>query len=107
MAEVQREVLVVLSAGVQAGEVLPASARVTQRASDRVLLAEIPPAARESLQGRPEIVGVYDTDLPDAARSELDDMERLFVDAWRYRANPKKRVGEGVSWDAPGFRPPL
>lgn len=107
MAEVQREVLVVLAAGVQAGEVLPTSARVTQRVSDRVLLAEIPPADRESLLSRPEVVGVYDTDLPDTARSELDDTERLFVDAWKYRARGKKRVGEGLTWDAPGFQPPL
>lgn len=40
---------------------------------------------------------------------DLGKAERLFVEAWITRKaelRPKKRVGEGLSWDAPGFVPP-
>ncbi len=38
---------------------------------------------------------------------ELDEGARLFVVAWRERPVTKPgRVGEGLSWGAPGFEPP-
>jgi hypothetical protein len=40
---------------------------------------------------------------------ELDDpteAERLFVDAWLSRRAGKRRPGDGLPWDAPGFQPP-
>lgn len=38
----------------------------------------------------------------------LNETEKLFAGAWQMRQtlNRKTRVGEGLSWDAPGFLPP-
>ena len=38
---------------------------------------------------------------------DLDAGERLFVEGWIARPTDKSnRVGEGLSWDSPGFEPP-
>lgn len=43
----------------------------------------------------------------EGALDDLDEGARLFVAAWRERPLSKPdRVGEGLSWDAPGFEPP-
>lgn len=42
-------------------------------------------------------------------RPDLDDptdAEQLFVDAWWERRRGKDRPGDGLPWDAPGYRPP-
>jgi hypothetical protein len=44
-----------------------------------------------------------------AMDKELSPMEHFFVDAWRQRsrrAKDKKRIGDGLPWDTPGFEPP-
>jgi hypothetical protein len=44
---------------------------------------------------------------PAVVDKELTPMEHLFVDAWRQRRpTTKKRIGDGLPWDAPGFEPP-
>jgi hypothetical protein len=45
-------------------------------------------------------------DPPPRLPPDLTQSERLFVAAWEARRQPKSRVGEGLSWDAPGFLPP-
>jgi len=44
----------------------------------------------------------------DAMPPNLQENERLFIDAWQQRLSyqNKRRVGEGKSWDAEGFQPP-
>ena len=53
------------------------------------------------------VVRVVDADeVPDAAALRLTDQETMFVEAWRLRKRPKRRAGEGLPWDTPGFQPP-
>ena len=107
MTEPERELLVVLAPGADSAQAISlAGGRVTQRLSDRISLAVVPDGARETLASRPHVLSIYDEDVPDAVRDELDEGERMFVDAWRERARPKQRKGEGLSWDAPGFEAP-
>lgn len=80
---------------------------VTQTASKRVFLirgdrSEVSVPNQEGLH-------IFSTpDIPEEIFSSLDDKESLFVSAWRTRLQqpPKKRLGEGLDWDHPGFKPP-
>ncbi|MFF0747468.1 hypothetical protein ACFYVL_44520 [Streptomyces sp. NPDC004111] len=90
---------------------LRAVARVTQVLSRRLVLvrgggAELVAA----LRGVPGVSLVRtdpEAELPeDGGAAGFDEEERLLVAAWRARARPKKRPGEGLGWDAPGFLPP-
>ena len=80
--------------------------RVTQSVSNRVFLVREQP----SLGGpAPEGLHTFSTaDIPDEILSSLDQRESIFVAAWRLRMQvpAKKRTGEGLDWDAPGFKPP-
>jgi hypothetical protein len=80
--------------------------RVTQSVSDRVFLVRGQPG----LGGpAPEGVHTFSTaDIPDEILNSLDQRESMFVAAWRLRLQvpAKKRTGEGLNWDAPGFKPP-
>jgi hypothetical protein len=49
------------------------------------------------------------TQDPTVVDIELTPAEHLFVEAWRKRLKRlknKRRVGEGLPWNAPGFKPP-
>lgn len=89
---------------------LRAAARVTQVMSDRVVLVQAEgPELVATLRAVPGVALVLTE--PEAEPSVddavgLDEKERLFVAAWRARARPKQRPGEGLDWDAPGFLPP-
>jgi hypothetical protein len=80
--------------------------RVTQSVSNRVFLVRGQP----SLGGHvPEGLHTFSkADIPDEILSSLDQRESIFVAAWRLRLQvpAKKRTGEGLDWDAPGFKPP-
>jgi hypothetical protein len=82
------------------------SYRVTQSVSNRVFLVR----GQASLGGpAPEGLHTFTkADIPDEILSSLDQRESMFVAAWRHRlqAPAKKRPGEGLDWDAPGFKPP-
>jgi len=47
-------------------------------------------------------------DVPEQILNSLGDRESLFVSAWRTRLQqqPKKRAGDGLDWDHPGFKSP-
>jgi hypothetical protein len=40
--------------------------------------------------------------------SQLTQTEQMFIDGWLYnrQSREKKRIGEGLKWDTPGFEPP-
>jgi hypothetical protein len=68
-------------------------------------LPEIAPHARLTLAQLPD--GGIRARGDDSVLGELDQAGRLFVRAWRERTAGKPgRIGEGVSWDTPGFQPP-
>jgi hypothetical protein len=80
---------------------------VTQSISKRVFLVQEDPAQLNV----PKWKGLHifsNPDIPEEILNFLDDKESLFVSAWRVRLQQpsKKRTGEGVSWDYPGFKPP-
>lgn len=107
MGEPERESLIVLSSGADPLEAVShAGGRLTQRLGDRVALAVVSEGARDALAARGDVMHVYDEEVPDAVRDGLDEPERLFVDAWTERRRTKHRTGDGLSWDAPGFRAP-
>ncbi|MDY7088745.1 MAG: hypothetical protein SYR96_27025 [Actinomycetota bacterium] len=85
----------------QAIEAWRRSATVTQELSPWVALARLDGEA-------PDVPGTrwYTGAVPPEVLLGLDPAARLFVAAWRDRQHPKKRIGDGLSWDAPGFRPP-
>jgi hypothetical protein len=81
--------------------------QVTQRVSRRVFLVQ----AVAPNPNVPEWEGVHlfsTPDIPDEILHSLDEKESLFVSAWRERMRQplKTRLGEGLNWDYPGFKPP-
>lgn len=74
-------------------------------ASDRLGVVHADGATLERLRRRAGVVAVGQV-LPAAVTAQLDESERLFVDAWSLRAEPKERRGDGLNWDAAGFEPP-
>jgi hypothetical protein len=60
---------------------------------------------------QPYTVGVYDAAPPRDVLATLDEGEQLFVAAWLARVELARhggvaRPGEGLPWDAPGYKPP-
>lgn len=81
--------------------------RVTQALSDRVFAIEEPDAERlAELEALPGVSLYREGSTPARIPTGLSDAERVWVDAWGQRGEPKERPGEGLSWDAPGFEPP-
>ena len=80
--------------------------QATQSVSNRVFLVR----AQGGLGGpTPEGLHIFSTtEIPEEVLNSLDERESVFVAAWRSRLlpPPKKRPGEGLDWDAPGFKPP-
>ena len=79
---------------------------VTQRLPPRLAVVTGDEDDLAALQQVPGVVAVIEGSVPESARAELDPTERLFVDAWLKRQQPKVRPGEGLPWDAPGYLPP-
>jgi hypothetical protein len=80
---------------------------VTQSVSTRVFLVRGDPYG-PSVPKR-EGLHIFSTpDISEEILSSLDAKESLFVSAWRSRLQQpqKKRSGEGLDWDHPGFQPP-
>lgn len=99
------EAVVVLDAGAPPGAMLQ---RVRQHA---VVLQWLPPriAIVRLRAGLPPAQAVPGTSwYPDAVPESVDltSTERLFVDAWLSRREPKTRPGDGLPWDTPGMEAP-
>ncbi len=107
MPEPERELLVLMARGADPAEAVSAAGgRVTQQLADRIALAVVPAGVRDTLTSRPDVLNIYDEDVPTAVTDDLDEIERVFVNAWRERGRVKRRIGDGLRWDAPGFDAP-
>lgn len=83
---------------------LRATATVTAAMPPRLLLVRPGESALPVLDGVRYLTA--DQPAPPGLEADLSAEERLFVEAWRSRAAPKQRRGEGLAWDSPGFTPP-
>lgn len=84
---------------------------VTQRVSSRVVIVE--PAedvTKEDLRAANRVAAVLEQgeSLAFEVRETLTETEALFVAAYSARSpkSEKKRLGDGLTWDAEGFLPP-
>lgn len=103
------ELLVVLEADPPPGlrDRLRSRFRVTQEGSARLLVvAGVADAA--AVRALPGVRAVFDETVSADAVPDLDPGESLFLEAWTRQPSmrTKTRPGEGLSWDAPGRRPP-
>jgi hypothetical protein len=79
----------------------------TQSISSRVFLANASDATVASLQSMPGIAKVLTATAPAQNLPQLDQAEKLFVEAWlSTRGQVKQRRGEGEDWDTPPMLPP-
>lgn len=107
MPDVPRELLIILEPRLadEALSQLRSVANVTQVLAPRLALVRADPETMARVARIGGVLDVYDdafSELP----PNLTPSERLFVSAWQARRQPKTRLGEGLSWDAPGFLPP-
>jgi hypothetical protein len=105
------EVLVILSVdhGAALFERVSTQCHVRQMASRRVVVLECSPDEIAKLRSVSGVTVIADAALPAGVLEGMDEGEVLFMTAWAARAGnktAKKRLGEGLSWDAPGFDPP-
>jgi hypothetical protein len=85
-------------------EQLGRAVTITQTMPPRLALVQAS-GGRDALPSLPGLSYMERPDDPDAP-TELTAEERMFVDAWRLRRQPKQRQGNGLAWDSPGFEPP-
>jgi hypothetical protein len=82
---------------------------VVESASPRVFVVHADEQTAESLE-KQEGVNLFKSDdtLSEDLTKSLSPAEQLFVAGWqqRHQMRDKKRPGEGLPWDAPGFEPP-
>ncbi len=105
MTEGDVEVLVILEpASARASEALNERTQVTQWLPPRLAVVRLESARLDELRAYP---GVRDV-LTGAEEppGDLTERELLFVEAWMLSQRPKRRPGERLAWDAPGFLPP-
>jgi len=107
MSDAPRERLVILD--LRLGQSVIAELRsvadVTQMMPPRIVLLRSDAATAARIAQMPGVVSLHDATLGEVP-SDLTPSERTFVSAWELRQRPKDRRGEGLSWDAPGFKPP-
>jgi hypothetical protein len=81
--------------------------RLVHSASPRLFVLELRPGEQVTdLMDEPSVRWAGERP-PDAVAEGLDEAERLFIDGWLLRRRGKpQRPGEGLDWDAEGWRPP-
>lgn len=100
-----QETLVILNKGRTIADV-ESLAKVLQRYGDRVLVVSTNNAG--ALRALSDVHVVEAGKRAPAQQEGLSETEQMGVEAWNARddiAN-KKRRGDGLSWDTPGFDPP-
>jgi hypothetical protein len=108
MADEIREALVIFAPSATAAvDTISAEARVTQIASERVLVVRGDSSSLDRVARLPQVARVLTGPASPEDLAGLDEKESLFVKAWSLAQYPKERgKTEGLPWDAPGFRPP-
>jgi hypothetical protein len=101
---VQGELLVVLARPAPEWEP-PRGVRPVHRGNGHVVVVAAEDPAQDLLASDPDVLWAG-TDPPARVLDSLAADDLLAVEAWRVRAAPKARPGEGLSWDAPGWTPP-
>ncbi len=106
MTESVRETLVLITGRYQdVIEELRAFATVTQMLPPSLALVMLPDEQRDAI---PEITGAvfYVDDIPPEVVDDLPQGEQIFIRAWQIRSLSKKRHGDQLPWDSPGYTPP-
>jgi hypothetical protein len=82
--------------------------RVLTMLRPRIVVLQVGEEAVTALRQDPALTGVYEEAVPPEVLAALRPDERLFVEGWvqQQASMDKKRRGDGLSWDAPGFQPP-
>lgn len=101
------EALLELRPGAPLDAVVHPHVEIHQRLPPRLAIVTADEEGLRALERKPEVRAVFTGDVPPEALARLDEPERLFAAGWNERHRPKKRRGEGLPWDAPGFDPPL
>ena len=86
--------------------VLGGRATIVHAASPRLFVVRLESASREELAELPGVAALAERSLPPELTAQLDPQEKLFAAAFAAREDGKKRVGDGLPWDAAGFEPP-
>jgi hypothetical protein len=106
VADLTSEVLVELQPGATIEDAVPAEAAVLQRFPPRLAIVAADAAGIDALRASAFVNAVFDGEVPPEALDRLDQMGRVFATGWNERSRPKRRRGEGLPWDTPGFDAP-
>jgi hypothetical protein len=106
MTENYREVLILFDDTSQGRslEIVNSLVTVTQILPPRLALAQISSKQWVTLSQIDGVIGVYSDSSP--SMDILTPIEQSFVKAWLSRPTAKRRPGNQVDWDAPGFLAP-
>ena len=80
--------------------------RLLHSVSARVLVIQRPASNLPPVSSLAGVFFATDEDVPEPILRTLSATEKQWVSAWLLRKRGKQRVGDGLSWDAPGFLPP-
>jgi hypothetical protein len=100
------EVLVELQPGAAVEDAVPAGMQILQQLPPRLAIVAADDDDVRALEDAPGVSAVFPAEVPPDAMERLDQLGRAFAAAWNARRQSKERIGEGLSWDAPGFEPP-
>jgi hypothetical protein len=100
------EVLVELRPGATLEDAVPPEAAVVQRFPPRLAIVAADETGIDALRASASVSAVFDGEVPPEALDRLDQMGRVFASGWNERQGPKRRRGEGLPWDTPGFDAP-
>jgi hypothetical protein len=79
---------------------------VRQLLPPRLAIVAADDVGLRALERRSDVLSVHTEAVPADVLARLDEPARLFAAAWNERQRPKRRAGDGLPWDAPGFDAP-
>lgn len=110
MASSKKEFLVILdpSEGEEIYQRLRSRYEVAQSLPPHIVIQRLDADEIKRVETSPGVQAVCEGSPPADVLETLSPSEVLFVTAWveRQRSAHKKRRGEGLAWDAPGYQPP-